>query len=181
MVSQLFFIVVTRVGSGVSRSYYVNHRYTTLRNEGGGSYGFPSVTEYLFMGSGGGGGARGSQCCGLPGRGGNGGGIIIIATPVLAGNEGAIIAHGTRGQDTGRGFDKTAGGYHGAGGGGSGGSVLIMTSLSTTSGVVKVGVEGGPGGTSASASDGYGGDGSRGRQTIVDTSQLSGPMYSFWI
>ena len=161
-------------GYDVSRSC----RYSSYYSYGGLSYGFSSVTEYLFMGSGGGGGVRGSQCCGLSGRGGNGGGIIIISSPVLTGNGGAVTACATKGQDTGRSL-KTAG-VHGAGGGGSGGSILIMTSLSTISGVVNVDVEGGPGGTSVSSSNSNGGGGSQGQQTIVDTI-LSGPTYSFWI
>ena len=173
--SNCFRTVVTgSVYSACSRRYYPS--YTS---EAGVSYGSSIVTEYILMGSGGGGGARGSQCCGLPGRGGNGGGIIIISTPALTGDGGVITACGTRGQDSGRGIHNT-GGVHGAGGGGSGGSILIMTSLSTTSGVVSVDVEAGPGGTSALSSEVYGGGGSRGRQTIINTF-LSGPTYSFWI
>lgn len=69
---------------------------------GGVAYGYPTLTEYILMGSGGGGGARGRVCCGHSGRGGNGGGIIIITTPVVTGEGGSIISCGRNGQDSGR-------------------------------------------------------------------------------
>lgn len=167
------------LSGGVSRSISCG-RYYSYTVQGGQSYGHSSIPfERLFMGSGGGGGARDSHCCGLPGRGGNGGGIIIIYTPFLTGDGGLITACGVKGQDSGKSLYKT-GGIHGAGGGGSGGSIVILASSYSSIGVVNVDVEGGRPGTSLLSSRSNGRDGSQGQQITVSTAQL-GLMYSFWI
>lgn len=117
---------------------------------GGSAYG--SLTEPLFLGSGGGG-------SGNTGVGGAGGGAVIIKAGTVNLN-GIILSTGVAGQST------VGTGNAGGGGGGSGGSVNIEADA-FFSGNGTINAQGGAGGTGNA--DGHGGGGAGGRIKVKVT------------
>lgn len=124
---------------------------------GGGTYGNAEMTK-LYLGSGGGSGARFN---GLNGQGGNGGGLIYAASGTMTINASGVVttAGGNGGNATGF--------RHGGGGGGSGGSMLLISPARTITGTTSV--AGGLGGSSVGGGLGTnGGIGSAGRINLPD-------------
>lgn len=134
---------------------------------GGGTYGDAKLASGLEPGSGGGAGGYGSAANSSgSGGGGGGGAVLIVASKVLVGLKGQILADGGKGGDVVNDRDG------GAGGGGSGGSIWLRGSTVSIAG--KVSAIGGVGGKSDKL-NGYGGDGGNGGngRIVVDSVQTA--------
>ncbi|MBM4342775.1 MAG: proprotein convertase P-domain-containing protein [Deltaproteobacteria bacterium] len=134
---------------------------------GGGTYGDAKLSNGLEPGSGGGSGGYGSAANSAgSGGGGGGGAVLIVASKVLVGAKGQIVADGGKGGDVVNDRDG------GAGGGGSGGSIWLRASTVSIAG--KVSAVGGAGGKSDKV-NGYGGDGGNGGngRIVVDSVQAA--------